>query len=308
MSVAELERTKTYFEEFVAWAPDPFKGLARTVTDALAEPLELIAGDPDDLMDAAQECVDIGRALREIADEHGGDVSAVRTSWDDEAGQGFETAMTTFRGNIDELADGFDHLKDILVAAANASAEAFNFILEIIFELILWLVTEWILALAASIISAGASAAAAAVSSIAQLASSLGRISSIIARLATMLTRLAAQLRKVAEFLKTYSRMMRELRKAKKAYSPWKKALYSKEGLAFQANKLKWVMPGKLAINAVSPVGIPGVVGVGLDAGMGIHDLASDGDKDRNYVMDGTYRDITGRFSRPIQDIIDSTN
>lgn len=307
MSVAELARTKTYFEEFVAWAPDPFKGLARSVTDVLAQPLELIAGDPDDLIAAADECVAIGAALREIADEHGTDVATVRESWVDTAGAAFETATTDFRENVDELAEGLDHLQEILVAAAEASAEAFNFILEIIVELILWLVTEWILALAASVISAGASAAAAAVSSLAQLATALGRIGSIMTRLATMLTRLAAQLKKVAEFLKTYSRMMRELRKAKKAYAPWKKALYSKEGLTFQATKLKWVMPGKLAINAVSPVGIPGVVGVGLDAGMGIHDLASDGDKDRNYLVDGTYRDIMGRFARPFQDIIDST-
>ena len=71
MSVAELERTKTYFEEFVAWAPEPFKGLARTVTDVLAWPLELVAGDPDDLMRAAAECVSIGEALRGVADQHG---------------------------------------------------------------------------------------------------------------------------------------------------------------------------------------------------------------------------------------------
>ena len=306
MSVAELERTKTYFEEFVAWAPEPFKGLARTVTDVLAWPLELVAGDPDDLMRAAAECVSIGEALRGVADQHGVDVAAVRAEWDDEAGQAFETTMAVFQEDVDALAGGFDQIKEILNAAADASVAAFNLILEIIFELILWLCTEWILALAASVISAGASAAAAAVSSLAQLATSLARISKIISRLATVLARLAGYLKKAAEFLRTYSKMMLELRKAKKAYAPWKAALYSKEGLAFQLNKLKWVFPGKLAFNLASPVGIPGVAGVGLDVVMGFQDVESDGDKDRNYLMDGTYKDITSKFANPIQDVIDS--
>lgn len=104
----------------------------------------------------------------------------------------------------------------------------------------------------------------------------MGRISSLISRLATTLKRL------------------------------WTKAGFGAEGRAFQVHRFKWVTPGKLAFNFASPVGLPGGFGVGLDLGMGIEDVASDSDKDRDYVLDGAYEDLTGPSARPIQDIIDS--
>lgn len=304
MSAVALERNKTYFEQLVAWCPEPFKGLTQAVLWPFEQLLELVAGEPDDLMEAARQAAFTGDRVRDAAAQHRQNVGLLRPHWRGPAGDAFNGAMGEFADAVEDLADGFEQLAKVLVEAANACVEAFNLLCEIIFEFILWYLAELIIAAVAAAVSFGASAVAFAVRAVARLAATLGRMWRVIGRFATILGRLATRIGKVAELLMKYAAKMKQLFVMKRQFSPWKKALYSRAGLNFQVEKFLWSLPGKLVINGASPVNIPGLGGTVLDGVVGYNDL-KDGRKDRNYVHDGTYSDVTGRYARPIQDLID---
>jgi len=138
-----------------------------------------------------------------------------------------------------------------------------------------------------------------------RLATTVGRMCKIVARFAEILTKLVTKLEKVAELLTKYRRVVMELRKAKKAYRAWNKSGYTREALEFKVKRAAILFPGRFAINQASPVNVPGIGGALLDTGVGLHDV-SDGQKDRNYLVDGTYREDLGPYTTGVQNVFDS--
>ncbi|MFC8300344.1 WXG100 family type VII secretion target [Micromonospora orduensis] len=305
MSTEALQRNKTYFEQIVSGTPDPFKPLSNAVLWPFEQLLELVAGEPDDLMRAAQLCLDTGAAVREIAGEQIQDRARLRGYWSGDAAESFHASMASVEEAIEELAKGLDGTKEVLVDAANAAVDAFNLLVELILEFLLWFLTEVIIAAVAAALSAGISLAATVVRVLAKLATTVGRMVKIVARFAEILTKLATKMQKVAELLMRYRRAVLEIRKAKKAYRAWNKSGWTAEARAFQIEKFKTLFPGKFLINQASPVNIPGLGGSLMDTAVGLHDV-SDGTKDRNYLVDGTYREDLGPYTKGVQNVFDS--
>lgn len=305
MSTEALQRSKTYFEQIVAGTPDPFKPLSQAVLWPLEQLLELVAGEPDDLMRAAELCRTTAEAVRDIAGEQIGDRSRLRSAWSGEAAESFHASMEAVEAAIEELARALDGSKEVLVEAANAAVNAFNLLIELILEFLLWFLTEVIIAAAAAALSAGVSLAATVVRVLGRLATTVGRMCKIVARFAETLTRLAAKLQKAAQYLRKYADDVMRIRAEKKKYPIWNKAGWTAEGRAFQIEKFKTIFPGKFVINQLSPVNIPGFGGALLDTGVGLHDI-SDGKKDRNYLVDGTYKEDLGPYTKGVQNVFDS--
>ncbi|MEU4818767.1 WXG100 family type VII secretion target [Micromonospora aurantiaca] len=305
MSTEALQRNKTYFEQIVSGTPDPFKPLSNAVLWPFEQLLELVAGEPDDLMRAAQLALTTGEAVRRIAGDQVADRARLRGAWDGDAADKFHASMESVEEAIEELAKGLDGTKEVLVDAANAAVDAFNLLVELILEFLLWFLTEVIIAAVAAVLSAGVTLAATVVRVLARLATTVGRMVKIVARFAEILTKLVTKLEKVAELLMRYRRMVLELRQAKKAYRAWNKSGYTREAFAFKIKRAAILFPGKFAINQASPVNIPGIGGALLDTGMGLHDV-SDGRKDRNYLVDGTYREDLGPYTNGVQNVFDS--
>lgn len=305
MSTEALQRNKTYFEQIVSGTPDPFKPLSNAVLWPFEQLLELVAGEPDDLMRAAQLCLTTGEAVRQIAGDQIADRARLRGAWSGDAAESFHASMESVEQAIEELAAGLDGTKEVLVEAANAAVDAFNLLVELILEFLLWFLTEVIIAAVAAALSAGVSLAATVVRVLARLATTVGRMVKIVARFAEVLTRLAAKLSKVSARLMKYAEDVMELRKRKKQYKLLSRGGWTAEGRAFQIEKFKTLFPGKFVINQVSPVNIPGFGGALLDTGMGLHDI-SDGRKDRNYLVDGTYREDLGPYTKGVQNVFDS--
>ncbi|MEU5903860.1 WXG100 family type VII secretion target [Micromonospora sp. NPDC047527] len=305
MSTEALQRNKTYFEQIVSGTPDPFKPLSNAVLWPFEQLLELVAGEPDDLMRAAQLCLSTGAAVREIAGEQVQHRARLRGSWKGDAAESFHASMESVEEAIEELARGLDGTKEVLVDAANAAVDAFNLLVELILEFLLWFLTEVIIAAVAAALSAGISLAATVVRVLAKLATVVGRMVKVVARFAEILTKLAAKMQKVAELLMKYREAVLKIRQAKKAYRMWNKSGWTAEARAFQIEKFKVLFPGKFLINQASPVNIPGIGGALLDTGVGLHDI-SDGTKDRNYLVDGTYREDLGPYTKGVQNIFDS--
>ncbi|MER5608646.1 WXG100 family type VII secretion target [Micromonospora tulbaghiae] len=305
MSTEALQRNKTYFEQIVSGTPDPFKPLSNAVLWPFEQLLELVAGEPDDLMRAAQLAMTTGEAVRQIAGDQIADRARLRGAWDGDAADKFHASMQSIEDAMEDLAKGLDGTKEVLVDSANAAVDAFNLLVELILEFLLWFLTEIIIAAVAAALSAGVSLAATVVRVLARLATTVGRMVKIVARFAEILTKLATKLQKVANLLDHYAKVVMELRRAKKAYSAWNKSGYTKEAFAFKIKRAAILFPGKFAINQASPVNIPGIGGALLDTGMGLHDV-SDGRKDRNYLVDGTYREDLGPYTKGVQNVFDS--
>ncbi|MFF0655067.1 WXG100 family type VII secretion target [Micromonospora tulbaghiae] len=305
MSTEALQRNKTYFEQIVSGTPDPFKPLSNAVLWPFEQLLELVAGEPDDLMRAAQLALTTGEAVRQVAGDQIADRARLRGAWDGDAAEKFHASMQSIEDAMEDLAKGLDGTKEVLVDAANAAVDAFNLLVELILEFLLWFLTEIIIAAVAAALSAGVSLAATVVRVLARLATTVGRMVKIVARFAEILTKLATKLQKVANLLDHYAKVVMELRRAKKAYSAFNKSGYTKAALAFKVERAAVLFPGKFAINQASPVNIPGIGGALLDTGMGLHDI-SDGRKDRNYLVDGTYREDLGPYTEGVQNVFDS--
>ncbi|MEV5690621.1 WXG100 family type VII secretion target [Micromonospora globbae] len=305
MSTEALQRNKTYFEQIVSGTPDPFKPLSEAVLWPFEQLLELVAGEPDDLMKAAQLALTTGEAVRQIAGDQIADRARLRGAWTGDAAEKFHESMESVEEAIEELAKGLDGTKEVLVDAANAAVEAFNLLVELILEFLLWFLTEVIIAAVAAVLSAGVTLAATVVRVLARLATTVGRMCKIVARFAEILTKLVTKLEKVAELLTKYRRVVMELRKAKKAYRAWNKSGYTREALEFKVKRAAILFPGRFAINQASPVNVPGIGGALLDTGVGLHDV-SDGQKDRNYLVDGTYREDLGPYTTGVQNVFDS--
>lgn len=305
MSTEALQRNKTYFEQIVSGTPDPFKPLSQAVLWPFEQLLELVAGEPDDLMQAAQLALTTGEAVRQLAGDQIADRARLRGAWDGDAAEKFHASMEAVEEAIEELAKGLDGTKEVLVDAANAAVDAFNLLVELILEFLLWFLTEVIIAAVAAVLSAGVTLAATVVRVLARLATTVGRMVKIVARFAEILTKLVTKLEKVAELLTRYRKVVMELRKAKKAYKAWNKSGYTKEALQFKLQRTAILFPGRFAINHVSPVNVPGIGGALLDTGVGMYDV-SDGHKDRNYLVDGTYKEDLGPYTKGVQNVFDS--
>ncbi|MFG3297743.1 WXG100 family type VII secretion target [Micromonospora chersina] len=305
MSTEALQRNKTYFEQIVSGTPDPFKPLSNAVLWPFEQLLELVAGEPDDLMRAAQLALTTGEAVRQIAGDQIADRARLRGAWDGDAAEKFHASMESVEEAIEELAKGLDGTKEVLVDAANAAVDAFNLLVELILEFLLWFLTEVIIAAVAAVLSAGVTLAATVVRVLARLATTVGRMVKIVARFAEILTKLVTKLERVAALLMKYRRVVLELKQAKKAYRLWNKSGYGREAFTFMAKRTAILFPGKFAINQASPVNIPGIGGALLDTGVGLHDV-SDGHKDRNYLVDGTYTEDLGPYTKGVQNVFDS--
>ncbi|MGC4895563.1 WXG100 family type VII secretion target [Micromonospora sp. DT31] len=305
MSTEALQRNKTYFEQIVSGTPDPFKPLSNAVLWPFEQLLELVAGEPDDLMKAAQLALTTGEAVRRIAGDQVADRARLRGAWDGDAAEKFHATMASIEAAMDELAEGLDGTKEVLVDAANAAVDAFNLLVELILEFLLWFLTEVIIAAVAAVLSAGVTLAATVVRVLARLATVVGRMVKIVARFADILHTLATRLYQVAHLLQKYRRLVMDVKDMKKAYGAFKKAGYTREAMLFKAKRAAILFPGKFAINQTSPVNIPGIGGALLDTGVGLHDV-SDGRKDRNYLVDGTYRDDLGPYTKGVQNVFDS--
>jgi len=142
LSQAALERHRAYFGQLAGWCPDPFKGLTRAVLWTFDQLLELVAGDPDGVDEAARRSARAGERVHHAADEHRANVARLRPHWHGHAGDAFQSATRQFGASVDGLGDGFDELAAVLVEASRASTEAFDGLGDLVVEFLDWYVPE----------------------------------------------------------------------------------------------------------------------------------------------------------------------
>lgn len=266
-----VTRANTELDNFLASMPGEVADVISWLLTPFRELLEYVSGDPDDLIRAAQVWADAAADIEALRQEQAADVAAVRQHWSDDAATAFEAQMADFDTNLSSLIEAVDGTKELLVQSANAAVEAFNLLLQLIIELILWLMTDLILAFALSVVTFGASVAAGIAKATADAAIALGRGIRIVEKLASLLMKISRFLLRIAEFARNYRALILAMRELKKGSS-----LLSAEGAYVRAVRAGVLMPGRVGFNVVSPVDLPGLTTIGKDIFTGVGDLLED--------------------------------
>jgi uncharacterized protein YukE len=304
MSAAVAERTTTYFDDFVARTPPEVRHVARQIAAALQSVFEHVTGDPDELWAAAERMRADAKKLADLGVAQSKDrAAATDGGWCGGSAEAFDVLMADNDDQVRLLVDSLNQVAEVLTAAHRATADAINLLLELIASFTAAFLKEAVASAALGLLSGGAAVLAFAARWLSRLVTATADGWRIVRRLGAILRQLAGRLREVAARVAELRRQLQVLKEKIKtpgiSWSEWAK---------LKARRDLLIAIPITAVNQLSPVNVPGFAGAGSDAVVGAWDLTNDGKKDRNYLMDGTYKDDIGFGSRLFQDLLDSLN
>nr|MDT0662823.1 WXG100 family type VII secretion target [Micromonospora sp. DSM 115978] len=301
---AVAERTRTYLEDFVAKTPVEVRHVAQQIATALQDLMETVAGDPDELWAAAEQIRAEAKKLADLGQAQSADrAAATGGGWCGGSADAFDALMADNDERVRQLVANLDQVAEVLTAAHRAAADAINLLLELIFSLTAMFLAEAVAAAAAGLFSLGTSLLVFVARWLVKLTKAVSRGWTIIRTLGAALGKCSSRLREIAAWLARYRQTLREIKEAMRG-----KNLTWSEYFALKGKHALLVGVPIAGVNMLSPVNIPGKVGAFTDGVIGAWDLTSDGRKDRNYVLDGTYQDDLGPNGRWFQDLIDALN
>lgn len=184
--------------------------LVSIVLSPLIEIAEWAIGDPEQMRATGNGWEEVAVWLDQVAEAEQKRADATTGLWVGEAGDAFRNQITEFSGGVSALAEDVRGLKQTLDMIADLFDMFVEFVIQILTELIIGLIVQWLAALAASWITAGGSVAAAGATTTVQVGSTGVRITmrvtklqmelfKIMKRLEQLLTRLRGPLRQVIQ-------------------------------------------------------------------------------------------------------------
>jgi WXG100 family type VII secretion target len=222
--------------------------IVKPIVAFLADPLDEVTGDPDQLREKAT-------AWRRAADEletYARDELAARTDllsyWEGAAADSFNQEMTQLNRSLAEIAEHFEVTAQLLDGSAEGAQQAQELVEQIVRELIAWLIVTIIVALASAWITAGASLAAGAAAGGAQAALAGTRAAAVGVRLANLLRKVADFLMKMSKFAKTYK--LTSIHKV--GVQQWASARYASKA-GYQLLATNWVIKKAIVQPTLGP-------------------------------------------------------
>ncbi|MCE6999088.1 hypothetical protein LZG04_30425 [Saccharothrix sp. S26] len=184
--------------------------LVSIVLSPLIEIAEWAIGDPEQMRATGNGWEQVATWLDEVAEAEGRRADATAGLWVGAAGDAFRNQITEFSAGVSALAEDVRGLKETLDMIAELFDMFVEFVIQILTELIIGLIVQWLAALAASWITAGGSVAAAGATTTVQVGSTGMRITmrvsklqmelfKIVKRLEALLVRLRGPLRQVIQ-------------------------------------------------------------------------------------------------------------
>jgi uncharacterized protein YukE len=169
--------------------------LLRPLVEPLAEPLDAVTGDAEEVRASAQVWRDAATGLRDAQDGQQEALRLAREHWSGVAFDTFERTAAEARDLCGDLAKAFDATAEFLDDAALEVETAEQLVETIIRELIEWAILTLLTALALSVATSGASVAAGAATTAAETAVAGSRIAAVLARVANVLEGVSGGLR-----------------------------------------------------------------------------------------------------------------
>jgi WXG100 family type VII secretion target len=192
------------FNRLPSWLQDPLREPFKVIDGLLLD----IAGQPEELMQAAAKYSALGARINQLAQEQRTDRGRLSGHWEGEAYTAFSTLMPEVETQVETLGNAVSDTQRVLAAAAQACTDGANTICEIVEALVSWLLTSLVFNAIFAVISFGASLAA-------EVAEAMGgalvalkdaveageRVSSVIEKVGQTLEKLEQALKTTSEAL-----------------------------------------------------------------------------------------------------------
>ncbi|MBK1785043.1 hypothetical protein [Prauserella cavernicola] len=194
----------TFAMDPIGWLVGNGLNMLLELVQPLQDALHQVTGDGPAIGHASDNFVTIAQGFVALADdfEQAGDTALAE--WVDEAGNAAKEALGEFSSGIRGVGSAAGSVAEVLQMWSMVMQVIEEVIKAIITELVSWLITIWLPALAASVISFGGSVAAAMTASIAKAASVLTKVTGYLGKFGKLLDTFI-------EFLAKYSTKVMEM-------------------------------------------------------------------------------------------------
>jgi uncharacterized protein YukE len=189
--------------------------------------LEPAIGDPEQMRSTATGWGKVADWVQSAGEHEKNRASATSQPWTGQAGDKFRQQMNEFGEGTTAFANEIRGLQQMLDLAADLFDAFVEICIDILQELVMGLIIEWLAALAASWITAGASMGAAGVATTAEVTGTMARLGMKVKQL----------LGKLMPLIKKLEDLLQKLRKG-----PLKKLVEKAEGLRDGNMAEKWLM------------------------------------------------------------------
>ncbi|SDZ36565.1 Proteins of 100 residues with WXG [Micromonospora pattaloongensis] len=176
----------------------------KPIVEFLANPLDEVTGDPDQLRAKAVAWRDAAGRLEEFARSELDARTDLLSYWEGAAATSFNAEMAELNRSLTEIGEHFVATAELLEGSAEGAQQAQELVEQIVRELIAWLIVTIIVALASAWITAGASVAVGAAAGAVEAGLAGTRAAAVALRLANLLRKVAEFLGKMSTFAKAY--------------------------------------------------------------------------------------------------------
>jgi uncharacterized protein YukE len=190
-------------EGWLSWAGEAYQ-IVKPIVEFLANPLDVVTGDPEALRAKAEAWRTAATEVGRLGELEAQARTAVLRAWEGPAAEAFNAELAGVAECLRQVVEHFNGTAELLDSAADGAEQAEDLVVQIVKELIAWLIITIIVALASSWITLGASVAVGAAAGAAEAAVAAGRAAVVAARLARLLRAAQAFLKRMSDFAKAY--------------------------------------------------------------------------------------------------------
>lgn len=265
-----------------------YAALPGIVQDLLQEPflwlddkLKMVAGSPQELLDAGTQYQQLGYLINGLLVEDRADVAALGRSWTGEAHDAFANRMEDVDATMETLVGCLAAMPQLLQSGADACVEGADMIVELVVALLALALSTMAINLALSVITFGASLAAGAAEVLAEAAATMARVLQVVEKIAQVLAKIAQVLKKIAEVLRMVKTFFQEQQAGLKALQLMSKGVKGTEWLSAKGAFItaKVVLSKEIWAVTGGTVNIPGLAGPLSQAGKDyVHGVLDAGD------------------------------
>ncbi|SEP53271.1 hypothetical protein [Amycolatopsis saalfeldensis] len=199
----------TFAMDPIGWLVSHGLNMLLELVQPLQDALHQVTGDGPAIGHASENFTTIAQGFVALAEDFERTGDTALADWVDDAGNAAKEALGDFSSGIRGVGSAAGTVAEVLQMWSMVMVVIEEVIKAIITELVSWLITLWLPALAASVISFGGSVAAAMTASIAKAASVLAKVTRYLGKFGKLLDTFMEFLVKIAGKMEVFTRKLR---------------------------------------------------------------------------------------------------
>jgi hypothetical protein len=199
----------TFAMDPIGWLVSHGLNMLLELVQPLQDALHQVTGDGPAIGHASENFTTIAQGFVALAEDFERTGDTALADWVDDAGNAAKEALGDFSSGIRGVGSAAGSVAEVLQMWSMVMVVIEEVIKAIITELVSWLITLWLPALAASVISFGGSVAAAMTASIAKAATVLAKVTRYLGKFGKLLDTFIGFLGKIAGKMEVFARKLR---------------------------------------------------------------------------------------------------